>query len=342
MKKLVSLILLLTIISITINPISIAGENIKVILNGNALVLNQPAIIQDGRTLVPIRSIAEAMGAEVGWYDGTIAVIRNNDILYAFIGQHLGILNNKSIYFDVSPTLINGRTVIPVRAICEAFGATVTWDNFKKTVDITYTETNTTDTQKVSILNENVLRNLSVYYDVDIIIGTFDSPSNIDDYCMIDFGIITLYSSTGLTGEDFECLGPFTLIPKSLLNPIFERYFGIIDFTPDPDCELVYGDSYIVIPKGWEGLDFVRISQIRTYSNGNTIIELEFLVTSEYEIPEKYYEDIFDNGYSINIGQFYKDWVDGKLPEFEPTLVREMTFDPMGHIIKYVNINNNE
>lgn len=51
-------------------------------------------------------------------------------------------LNGQELYFDVSPQIINGRIMLPVRTVFESMGATVQWDNNTKTVTATKQITN--------------------------------------------------------------------------------------------------------------------------------------------------------------------------------------------------------
>lgn len=106
------------------------GE-IKVLIDGKMLEFDvQPTIIND-RTMVPVRKIFESLGAAVYWYDDTQTIIsRKNDVnIEMIIDNHLMSIDGKVIYLDVPPTIIGERTLVPVRAISEAFGYKVDWLN---------------------------------------------------------------------------------------------------------------------------------------------------------------------------------------------------------------------
>ncbi len=66
-KKIVSLILSLVLILSCVAPLSASASGISVTLNGNYITFDQPPIIMNGRTLVPVRAIFEAMGFTVLW-----------------------------------------------------------------------------------------------------------------------------------------------------------------------------------------------------------------------------------------------------------------------------------
>jgi len=105
-------------------------NQISVRLNGRAIDFDQPPIIENGRTLVPLRLIFEAMGASVDWNASTQRVTArlNNTTISMQIGNKTMSRNNQNIELDVPPKLVNGRTLIPVRAVAESFGASVNWD----------------------------------------------------------------------------------------------------------------------------------------------------------------------------------------------------------------------
>ena len=111
----------------------------RVKLNGTTLSFDVPPIIESDRTLVPLRAIFEALGASVSWSEETqtVTAVKNNTTLSLQIGSDTLTKNNEPIPLDVPARLINNRTMIPARAISEALGATVDWDEETNTVIIT-------------------------------------------------------------------------------------------------------------------------------------------------------------------------------------------------------------
>lgn len=143
MKKIITLIITLSmILSCMIIP-AYANDNITVELNGEEIYFDQPPIIQNGRTLVPMRAIFEAMGCDVVWHDNLkqIVVWKNDEMIMNLeIGrQTMSLFDLGKRELDVPPQIINGRTLVPLRAISESMGATVNWNDSTKTVNITYT-----------------------------------------------------------------------------------------------------------------------------------------------------------------------------------------------------------
>jgi len=120
-------------------PEAPASSGISVTLNGAQIQFDQPPIMEGGRTLVPLRAIFEALGATVTW-DGstqTAAAVRDNITVTVQIGSDRLTRNGQNITLDVPAQMVNNRTLVPARAVAEAFGATVNWDGTTQTVIIT-------------------------------------------------------------------------------------------------------------------------------------------------------------------------------------------------------------
>ena len=114
-------------------------KSIDVKVNGQSITFDQAPIIDNGRTLVPVRAIFEALGASVEWYSetGTVVSKKGKTTVKMTIGSSTMQKDGKDITLDVPAQLINDRTLVPVRAIAEAFGCNVDWNSNTQTVTIT-------------------------------------------------------------------------------------------------------------------------------------------------------------------------------------------------------------
>ncbi len=114
-------------------------REVTVVVDGKELdSLDMPAVIINSRALVPLRAIFEALGADVQW-DGKLKKITanyNDDTIIMFIDNKAGVVNGNAFNMEVAPKIINDRTMVPVRAIAEALGASVAWDDAERTVNI--------------------------------------------------------------------------------------------------------------------------------------------------------------------------------------------------------------
>ena len=139
MKKLISLVLaVLLLVGMIITPVSAAKE-VSVYLFGEKLSFDVPPQIINGRTLVPMRKIFESLGATVIW-DGntrTATSVREDKTIILTIDSYTMYVNGKSVTLDVAPCIIDGRTLVPARAVSEAFNLKVDWDNDTRSVLIT-------------------------------------------------------------------------------------------------------------------------------------------------------------------------------------------------------------
>jgi hypothetical protein len=109
-------------------------------INSQDFPLDVPPLILKGRTFVPLRFISEAFGAEVEW-DGETRSVRiffekTNSRVTLQIDNPIARVNEKVVKLDAPPTIVGGRTMVPIRFIAEAFGADVLWDGATKTVTI--------------------------------------------------------------------------------------------------------------------------------------------------------------------------------------------------------------
>ncbi|MGN1007926.1 MAG: leucine-rich repeat protein [Butyricicoccus sp.] len=117
-------------------------SQIHVVYNGRRIsfgATGQNPVVESGRTLVPLRAIFEAMGATVGWDDATktVTATRGGDTIKLTLGDKTLYKNGKAVMtLDVPAKSLNGRTVVPARAVAEAFGADVGWIAAAKIVTI--------------------------------------------------------------------------------------------------------------------------------------------------------------------------------------------------------------
>jgi hypothetical protein len=108
-------------------------------LDGQVVTLDTPPVIVSGRTLVPLRPIIEGLGGGITWVSETrsVEVEFNGTTLLLQIGNRTAVVNGKAVQMDVPATIMNGRTMLPVRFVSEHLGADVQWEELTKTVTIT-------------------------------------------------------------------------------------------------------------------------------------------------------------------------------------------------------------
>lgn len=98
-------------------------------------------IIEANRTYLPIRYVAEAVGIpqdNITWSQTlrTIKIVKANRTIHLTIGSAVSNINGVSSKMDAAPKIVNGRTMLPVRAVAEALGAEVNWNKAEQTIVI--------------------------------------------------------------------------------------------------------------------------------------------------------------------------------------------------------------
>ncbi|WP_050742297.1 stalk domain-containing protein [Symbiobacterium thermophilum] len=131
--------------SVLPNPAASAASPVRVVLDGRQLDLSPAAYIEAGRTLAPVRGIVEALGVDPVWnpQERTVVVQRGDRYLKLTIDDRVACLNPACTLtrtLDVPARLVgSGRTFIPVRALAEAMGLDIAWDDAARTVYLSST-----------------------------------------------------------------------------------------------------------------------------------------------------------------------------------------------------------
>ncbi|AYK06454.1 N-acetylmuramoyl-L-alanine amidase family protein [Brevibacillus laterosporus] len=141
MKKFVlGLVALSSFIWMAPQAIDAAGQstqgNIQLRIEGRSVNAEVPPLISNGRTLVPVRVIAEGLGAKIDWnqQERKAKITKDNREVILQLSSKKAYINGKAQTLEATPELINNRMLLPLRFVGEALGATVGWDNDSRTV----------------------------------------------------------------------------------------------------------------------------------------------------------------------------------------------------------------
>ncbi len=110
----------------------------RVLLDGEPLSFDVPPAIEQGRVLVPMRAIFEALGADLEW-DGvtrTVTAARGQTTVVLAIGSRTAFKDGAPVVLDIPAKIVGGRTLVPLRFVSEALGASVDWGAAAQTVTI--------------------------------------------------------------------------------------------------------------------------------------------------------------------------------------------------------------
>lgn len=126
-------------------PFTLSNQNVEaatpidVKINSQVLYFDQPPIMEKGRVLVPMRTIFEVVGAKIEWNQNTqtIKAAKGTTNIVLPLNSKQATINGKKNTLDVPAKSINGRTLVPLRFVSEALGATVEWKSAQNLVQIT-------------------------------------------------------------------------------------------------------------------------------------------------------------------------------------------------------------
>ena len=134
MKKILSIILVFVMLFALASPVM--ADGVKVKLGDEYINFDVTPKLINGRTMVPLRAIFEALGATVDWNEETETVTstRNKITVTLKINSFVMFVDGEIVSLDSPACLVGGRTLVPVRAISEAFKLKVGWDDATQTV----------------------------------------------------------------------------------------------------------------------------------------------------------------------------------------------------------------
>lgn len=193
-------------------------------------------LIVDGRTLVPIRAIIEAVGGEVSWKQESkeTTLSYNGDVIRLVVDSNTAYLNDDEVTIDVAPTIINNRTMLPIRFIAESFSFNVEWDANTQTVTINTmgdeVMENTTDIAIETTNNEVNDENAPIVY----MTNDISSEGLINVYNQLGFvpeGKVAIKLSTGEAGNTHY-------LDPNLIKDLVQSVDGTI-----VECNTAYGGA---------------------------------------------------------------------------------------------------
>ena len=115
------------------------SSSIAITINGVAVKNDSPPYIDsNSRTMVPVRFITEALGANVLWQEvGRKIIVTSSDLKIELqVGKRSALVNGQEKSLDTYPVIKNNRTMVPLRFLGEALGTQITWRSNTRTVEL--------------------------------------------------------------------------------------------------------------------------------------------------------------------------------------------------------------
>lgn len=117
-----------------------AASNVHVQINGVKMNFQneQPVVNKDGRAMVPVRDVAEALGYKVTWNAASqgITITKGKSYVTLQNGSKNIVVNGKKQTMDTAPYLQKNSTMVPVRFVVEGLGVKMNWNQASLTVNI--------------------------------------------------------------------------------------------------------------------------------------------------------------------------------------------------------------
>lgn len=139
MRRIAVVVLLLSLIFSSFSLPVLAGPEVKVIVDGHRVSFDVPPEVVQGRTMVPLRFVAEELGGQVEWDKATqtVTVYKGLQEITLTVGAKEARVNGVVYSLDAPARLTRGRTLVPVRFFAETLRARVDWDGATATVTLT-------------------------------------------------------------------------------------------------------------------------------------------------------------------------------------------------------------
>lgn len=139
MNKLCLFVLIIVYLMVPTFQEVYANETIKIIVNGEELILDAEPLLVNDTILVPIRPIFESLGMRLIWENerGVVTTTTAIGEVKIRIGSDIAVLGDGTVnLMPTYPRIVNGRTMVPIRFVAETMKADVNWSEGTRTVSI--------------------------------------------------------------------------------------------------------------------------------------------------------------------------------------------------------------
>lgn len=268
LTKLICLVILMTMVSV---PAIAADMTPKVFIDGQVVTFDVAPIIDNGRTMVPLRAIFEKMGATVTWNDAnkSATAVKGDTTVVVIIDSISPTINGEVKTIDVPAKIVDGRTLAPMRFVCEAFGSTVDWDPVTLTINM---KSNTVSVTPPADTSEKIVD--SVQVEENIIDGLFQRNN---------YGLTSMDALVILTASDADEFEKFMDLSNAdktdFLNTYIQESWGDV-----LGCSKVYvrldynGNVYAYINTSYQAES--KDLELALFESGITDTQFRILIKS--------------------------------------------------------------
>ncbi|AWP29278.1 copper amine oxidase N-terminal domain-containing protein [Paenibacillus sp. Cedars] len=183
-----ALLAAILLIPMTFQTQAQAAVNISVLIDGVKLYTPQAPVMIQGRVMLPMRSIFEALDATVKWNQKTqtVTAVKDGTTVILKINSKTATINNQTVALDVPAKNLKGNTMVPVRFVSESLGQKIGWNSKTKTVTVTTTNDsgggNNTYIVPVSYVTQKDIGNAGDGRDLQVSFSKSSTESLISHY----------------------------------------------------------------------------------------------------------------------------------------------------------------
>lgn len=205
MKKIASFFAITFILCFLLQAVNVfAAEPCYVYINNQLLTFDDATPqIMNNRAMVPFRKTAETLGATIDWNSKTetMTLTKGSRTVVHTLRSNIITVNGEAVTFDTRSAVLQSRTMMPVRMLAEALGATVDWDNATRRVLIT--------TESSSISNVYADKNLIKNGETATI--TVNATASTERVKMVDTATNTLIAESVVYSQNADNSRTFTM-----------------------------------------------------------------------------------------------------------------------------------
>ena len=120
-------------------------DSTRMEVDGSVVLLDAAPVIIEGRTVLPIRPVVDALEGEIAWdpVDRKVTIVKGMTTVEMWIGQAAALVNGTRQQIDpmnsrVTPVIVKSRTMLPLRFVASALGGAVDWNAAERKITLTF------------------------------------------------------------------------------------------------------------------------------------------------------------------------------------------------------------
>lgn len=292
MKRLLYFSLLVFIGMVCLQSPAAAQDGIRMYINGVEKFADPAPFIdtQSGRTYVPVRFVAESLGAEVSYVEAEKMVVVKSvsgKTICLFLNSTRATIDNAAVTLDAEAKVVNSRTMVPLRFVAENLDLVVAWD--QNTQTITLTSQAAAPPSHDTTLSDPIVLPDGSSFRIKLLDGWTYSEEPLPE----DVLVMLEHESGGIYSVNLMAL-PEPISKQEYLDAVRE----IVNSETSPVEEKDWGDGYCFIYiENFEGVDMV-IADTLTFSDSDDILEgliVEIVLGWPVDLPDETVDQILED-----------------------------------------------